>query len=197
MDAKDEKISQQVRKYSSSIAKGCSTDALAEIAGLAEDAEPTRFFKDRWDVRFWYEKLDKEGLGERAKDVADRWAEVCTSVYLPSSAHSLLQNENNIQRAAAQVNRPFKTPDRSLVRGYGVYRFKKLSNTEWKPLRKGAGMDDEFPDTVVCIALNDLGPENGFFTRLSRGEDLCLDGGDDILLPPTGGGLVMLLWIDI
>ena len=113
------------------------------------------------------------------------------------SSHSLPQNETNIQRAADQVGRPAKTAHRSLVRGYGVYRFKKLSDVGWTLLCKGAGMNDEIPDTVVCIALEDLNPDNGFFLHLRRGEDLCLDGGDDILLPPTGGGLALLVWVDV
>lgn len=58
-------------------------------------------------------------------------------------------------------------------------------------------MDDHVPDTVVCVALDHLGPDNGFFLHLQRGEDLCLDGGDDILLPPTGGGLALLIWVDV
>lgn len=114
------------------------------------------------------------------------------------SAHSSEhQDEANVRRAAAQVNRAAKAAHRSLVRGYGVYRFKQLSDVGWKPLRKGAGMDDGIADTVVCIALDDLNHDNGFFLNLRRGEDLCLDGGDDILLPPTGGGLALLIWIDI
>lgn len=76
MDVQEGRIEEQTRKYSKSIAKGCSSDALAELAGLAGDADPTDYFKDRWEVQFWYEKLDKEGLGERAKDIADRWVEV-------------------------------------------------------------------------------------------------------------------------
>ena len=76
MDAHEKRIKEQRRKYTKSIAKGCASEALAELSELARDAGPTDYFKKRWDVLFWYEKLDKEGLGERAKDIADRWAEV-------------------------------------------------------------------------------------------------------------------------
>lgn len=57
-------------------------------------------------------------------------------------------------------------------------------------------MDDN-PQTMVCIALEDLGPKNGFFFELQLGKDVCMDGQDRIWLPPTGGGLSLLIWIDL
>lgn len=57
----------------------------------------------------------------------------------------------------------------------------------------GLRMDDEEPQTIVFIALEDLGPENGFPFLLRRGQDVCVNGKLDILLPPTGGGLGMLI----
>jgi hypothetical protein len=57
-------------------------------------------------------------------------------------------------------------------------------------------MDDR-PQTVVCVALEDLGPQNGFFLDLPQGKDVCMDGRSRILLPATGGGLALLIWIHV
>lgn len=54
-------------------------------------------------------------------------------------------------------------------------------------------MDDEEPQTIVFIALEDLGTENGFPFPLKRGQDVCVDGKLELLIPPTGGGLGMLI----
>ena len=89
-----------------------------------------------------------------------------------------------------------KPPHRQLVRAFGIYRFKQLSTEQWKPLPEGPGMDGN-PQTMVCIALEDLGPQNGFFFDLQSGWDVCMDGKDRILLPPTGGGLGLLVWVDL
>ena len=67
---------------------------------------------------------------------------------------------------------------------------------EWKPLRGGAGIDEEL-DTLVCIALEDLDVSNGFILPLQFGQDVCVDGKDPILVPPTGGGMVLLVWVNI
>lgn len=72
----NEKVEEQTRKYVNSIAKSCPSELLGEIARLAKDADPTDYFKERWEIQFWYERLDREGLGEKAKNIADRWVEV-------------------------------------------------------------------------------------------------------------------------
>lgn len=51
--------------------------------------------------------------------------------------------------------------------------------------------------TVVCIALEDLGPANGFLFDLRHGMDLCMDGGSTLLLPPSGGGKGIIIWLDL
>lgn len=58
---------------------------------------------------------------------------------------------------------------------------------------EGLSMDDEEPQTIVFIALEDLGPENGFPFPLKRGQDVCVDGNLDVLIPPTGGGLGVVI----
>lgn len=42
-----------------------------------------------------------------------------------------------------------------------------------------------------------LGADSGFPLELQRGQDVCLDGFDSLLLPPTGGGVAFLLWLDL
>lgn len=56
---------------------------------------------------------------------------------------------------------------------------------------------DDLPQTVVCLALCNLGPHNGFFLNLPFGQDICIDGKDRLILPPSGGGIGLLVWIDL
>lgn len=77
---------------------------------------------------------------------------------------------------------------------FGVYRFKALSDV-W-PRRVDPSIDSR-TQTLVCVALEDLGPGNGFFLDLRAGQDICIDGTDKVLVPPTGGGLAILFWIDL
>ena len=53
------------------------------------------------------------------------------------------------------------------------------------------------PQTVVFIALMDLDPSNGFFMSLKKGEDVCLDGNAVLRFPPAGGGLGLLLCLNL
>jgi hypothetical protein len=51
--------------------------------------------------------------------------------------------------------------------------------------------------TVVIIALEPLSRENGCFVNLASGEDVCIDGNADILIPGTGGGLGVFIDLNL
>lgn len=64
---------------------------------------------------------------------------------------------------------------------------------DWYFLDGGPGADDlrREQETMVFIALQELGPHNGFPFLLKRGQDVCMDGNTGIWTPPTGGGLAI------
>ena len=108
-----------------------------------------------------------------------------------------MQNEDNIKRAAAQVERSEKAATTELVLAFGIYKFKKRAN-DWELVQQPArGPVEVEVQTMICIALEDLGPFNGFPIELRSGEDVCIDGNDTLLLPPTGGGMAILFWINL
>lgn len=79
-----------------------------------------------------------------------------------------------------------------MVRNFGYCRFKAAPSNSWYLLEDGPGVDPE-QQTMVFIALEELGPHNGFPFRLSRGEHACMDGNTAIWTPPTGGGLAICI----
>ncbi|KAF7186198.1 hypothetical protein HII31_12440 [Pseudocercospora fuligena] len=172
-------VNAQATRFLKAKGSGVSKDKIADIIEFAKDADVMDFYKGKPDVPFWYMRLKKEGHDDapHVGSIADTWVE----------------DEDNIRRVAEHVQRPAKTADRSLVRAFGIYRFKERSD-RW--MWADPSTDDE-PQTLVCIALEDLSPENGFFMDLKAGQDVCIDGKDKILVPPTGGGLAILIWVDI
>ena len=62
-----------------------------------------------------------------------------------------------------------------------------MEGAGWKQVSGGLATYDE-PQAIVLIALEDLGPENGFFMELKKGEWVCKDGEQLVSLPSTGGG---------
>jgi hypothetical protein len=80
-----------------------------------------------------------------------------------------------------------------IIKWYCLFRLKSLGGKKWKDMPEGLRIDDEEPQTFVFIALEDLGPENGFLFPLKRGQDVCVDGELNILIPPTGGGLGVVI----
>ena len=96
----------------------------------------------------------------------------------------------NIQRAAAHVGRPVIHTGRSSVKKFGFCRFKPTSDQRSWYLHKEPGTDEE-QQTMVFIALQDLGPHNGFPFEVARGQYICVDGKASIITPPTGGGLAI------
>lgn len=92
-----------------------------------------------------------------------------------------------MRRAADQVRRPVTQVGRSLVKGSGFCRFKPASDQSSWSLHKKPGIDEE-QQVIVFVALEALGPHNGFPFSLASGQDVCTDGHSDLLTPPTGGG---------
>lgn len=193
-----EDIARQASEHSGAVGRGIDTRVLLDHWELARDATPISFFLRKKHIRFWYETVEKGELHRKGGEIADIWAQVKHSMASADRSHTnfFVQVEDNINRAAAHVERPAKPPSPNLVLGWVTCRMKQLPAPAWEDLPEGPGMDDR-PQTVVCIALEDLGPHNGFFMNLSQGEDVCIDGKAQILLPPTGGGLGLLVWIHI
>ena len=60
----------------------------------------------------------------------------------------------------------------------------------------GPGVNDD-EQTMVFIALEDLGIHNGFPIELGRGQDVCMDGKMMLYTPPSGGGLAICISLNL
>ncbi len=105
------------------------------------------------------------------------------------------QNPANVARAGVCVKRTVPQTDPEELRcGFCVFRLKERVDKEgssvfWKSMQQdGLGIHPGHAETVVFIALEDLGPSNGFFMPLKYGQDVCVDSKADVLFPSTGGG---------
>lgn len=84
-----------------------------------------------------------------------------------------------------------------MVRQFGFCRFKSASvKDSWYFLEDGPGTDTT-GQTIVFIALEDLGPHNGFPFVLDRGQDVCMEGDVGIWTPPTGGGRAIFFALNL
>lgn len=61
----------------------------------------------------------------------------------------------------------------------------------------GFAINERERSTVVIIALEPLNRKNGCFINLASGEDVCIDGNTDILIPGTGGGLGVFIDLNL
>ncbi|KAK3669731.1 hypothetical protein LTR78_010414 [Recurvomyces mirabilis] len=183
MDEQSEKVAEQARKYSGSIGRGLLNEQLAEIIEFSSDAQRRDWFERHETVPFWYERFDKSGLTPLLSSLADSWVEI----------------EENVKRAAVQLDRPSKAASSKLVKAFGMYRFKAWSKEHWTWVQRPALsiVNHETIRAMICIALETPGPHNGFPFELQCGQDVCIDGYDTLLLPPTGGGMAILFWIDL
>lgn len=108
-----------------------------------------------------------------------------------------------MQRAACHVKRDPTARAQALVRAFCIFRLKSLDGPQWEYLDDhGVHTDDhdceeQRPQTVIFIALTELGRNNGFFLHLQPGEDVCIDSNAKLLFPPEGGGLGLCLCLDL
>lgn len=105
------------------------------------------------------------------------------------------QIPGNIHRAANAVGRNASNATTDIVKAYCGFRFKELK-IKWQPLH-GFAVNEKERSTVVIIALEPLNHENGCFVNLTTGEDVCVDGNADVLIPGTGGGLAVFIDLDL
>jgi len=88
------------------------------------------------------------------------------------------------------------------VSGFGIFRMKPRDGPDWVLLDDHSRVDPhdtegQIPQTVVFIALSHLDFDNGFFTSLEQGQDICIDSAAKIVYPPTGGGLGVAIWLKL
>lgn len=143
--------------------------------------------------------LEKPGLEKRVGSIADAWVDVSNSPAKRKEGTliSLRQVDSNVERAMKHVGRKLSGCTRPKVKDFGFCRFKATASTEsWYLLEGGPGTDEK-EQTIVFIALSDLGPSNGFPIPLARGQDVCMDGKLSIWTPPTGGGLALFFSLDL
>lgn len=106
----------------------------------------------------------------------------------------MTKNETNIARAAQVVRRQPKEEGWALVHGYAAIRFKAGDAWLRSPPQRGLRIFDgrrsaDVLQTIVFIAFEDWGPNNGFFMKLKAGDSIFLDSLAPIVFPPAGGGI--------
>lgn len=86
-----------------------------------------------------------------------------------------------------------------MLDGFCIFKIKEAENRQWRtpPREKGLGTVKDEDQTIVFIALQDLGRLNGFFMSLDRGKDVCVDSKANILFPPSGGGIGVYIALNL
>lgn len=79
------------------------------------------------------------------------------------------------------------------LHGYAAVKMKNLP----RPGRVAEGLAKSKDFVVVLIALETWNQNNGFFlsdVELASGDDIIVNGGDEIIFPGHGGALVVILY---
>ena len=144
-----------------------------------------------------YKKLGGEKTNDAVKLVVDDWTQVGSRKMSSSRLQCLLYGKtlSNIHRAANAVGRSAPSATMDIVKAFCGFRFKELK-MKWQPLH-GLAINERERSTVVMIALEPLNHENGCFVNLAAGEDVCVDGNAEVLIPGAGGGLGVFIDLDI
>ncbi|KAF2212136.1 hypothetical protein CERZMDRAFT_98055 [Cercospora zeae-maydis SCOH1-5] len=109
-----------------------------------------------------------------------------------------------MKRATTQVGRYTDPKVEDPVLAFGIYKVKGRLKQSWELVPQAAqgpksdreeASDLKIAQTMVCIALEDLGPHNGFPFELQQGMDVCIYANETLLLLPTGSGFAILVWL--
>ncbi|GAM87630.1 hypothetical protein ANO11243_056570 [Dothideomycetidae sp. 11243] len=89
----------------------------------------------------------------------------------------------------------------AVEKGFGMVRsyctFRLLEGGKGEPVEEPLGVDWREPQIAIFIAVTDLGPENGFFTRLRRGQHIAVDNFASVTFPVTGGGRGVFMGLEL
>ena len=86
--------------------------------------------------------------------------------------------------------------NKEFLHSYAAVKIKNLP----KPGRVSEGLAKSKDFVVVLVALETWNQNNGFFlsdVELASGEDVIVNGGDEITFPGHGGGLVIILYFTV
>ena len=191
----EELAEKQIQHYSDAIGHSVPQRNIANVLEFAQTAQPHKVYSRFAEIRFLYEMLPLQDVRDQVLTLINAWVEVCG----PSRGQNipltwLIQNGDNIKRAAQHVRREPKHESNQLVKAYCLFRLKARDGVEWHFLGDHGyyGVDeveDQQPQTVAYIALTQLNRYNGFFVDLEPGQDVCVDSAAKVAFPPTGGGL--------
>lgn len=85
----------------------------------------------------------------------------------------------------------------SILRGFCVFRLKAFADHEGTMGPAWLGVDSKEPQTVVFLALQDLGLHNGIFMKLDEGSDVCLNSKAKVQFPISGGGMGIFIALNL
>ena len=101
------------------------------------------------------------------------------------------QNESNVARAAAWLQKTTTDDLGDHLKGYGLLEMKPMTGPWWLAFSRP-------PLDVVLLTLGHWNKNNGCFLgdlEMMAGEDIILRGGQPVLLPGTGGGVVVMIFL--
>ncbi|KAM0714207.1 hypothetical protein Q7P37_009994 [Cladosporium fusiforme] len=156
---------------------------LNDLREMARGLQPKDVFKEYQEIRFVYEYLRMgEGLSA-VRELVKSWID---------KAENLADVESIVSRKKAW----------KVLNGFAVFKMKEQSGLAWSRLndhgRTDADLDDQnHPQTIVFIALTHLNYDNGFFMPLEPGTYVCIDSAADIVYPPSGGGIGVMMYLNI
>lgn len=170
------------------------SDMTVEMDALYQyvrGALPYGVYGDHPHIPFAYEMLEGEGWEERTERIVRSWLTVQQGrhPFLVTPADKFSQVDAHLCQVEAEVQRrrdPVQ-PSKDLLHAWCMFSLKAVDSNGWRPILGGLSTD-KTPQATVFLATEDLGPDNGFFMRLQRGEWVCFDGTEGPEMPSTGGG---------
>jgi hypothetical protein len=176
-------------KKRAGIGKGIS-DSLVRRANEELERVPVKEnYRRRFKEAFPFEALETRDV---TKEVVDSWLEVWPTLRHVFNDTNVQKNRDNVQRVVNRLGKEVTDEGPDLLDSWAAIRIKQLP----KPGRL-SGFSNK-TQIVVLIALNKWNKENGFFlsdVAMESGEDIILNGGDEIVFPGPGGGLVIIFYL--
>jgi hypothetical protein len=176
-------------KKQAGIGRGISENLASRASEELELVPIQENYRRRAKEAFPFEALERRDI---TKEVVDAWLEV--PIHPPAMFFNadMQKNKHNVQRVADKLGREVKEEGPDLLDSWAAIRMKQLSTPGWLP-----GLSNS-TQIVVLIALSEWNSKNGFFlsdVEMERGEDIILNGGDEIVFPGSGGGLVIIFYL--
>ena len=159
-----------------------------------EDVPTVESYRPHRGAKVPFEAMEPTPI---CKAVVDSWVKVSRSAVshgISVLTRCLQKNGENAKRIENHLGRTMENED--FWYGYAVVKMKNLPHHG----RVAEGLAKSKDFAVVLIALETWNENNGFFLsdrELASGEDIIVNGGDQIMFSGRGGGLVIILFFTV